>query len=113
MMEQIRPFPTPSENEPMATQPMQFPMGNNAQFSFTTMEALVTHFAQWMPHQYVYNLIEAEKEIFVVRKDVSLQETHLQFLKKCENALMRILLDMQAGRTTLDWSYQQPPTPGG
>ncbi len=73
------------------------------------MEGLVAHFSQWLPPQYVYNLIEAEKEIFVVRREVSLQETRLQFLKKCENAMLRILLDLQAGRTTLDWSFQQPP----
>ena len=96
----------------MAVNPIQSPIGNNAQFSFTSMEGLVTHFTQWMPHQYVCNLIEAEKEIFVVRKDVSLQETRLQFLKKCENALARILLDVKTGRATPDWTYQQPLAPG-
>jgi hypothetical protein len=77
-------------------------------FTFTTMEGLVAHFSQWLPPPYVHNLIEAEKEIFVVRRDVSLQETRLQFLKKCESAMSRILLDMQAGRGAMDWNYQAP-----
>ena len=82
-------------------------------FSFITMEGLVAHFSQWLPRQYVHNLIEAEKEVFVVRRDVSLQETRLQFLKKCENSMVRILLE-SAGRPDhpgLDLQYQRPPAP--
>ncbi|HKP96909.1 MAG TPA: hypothetical protein VJ385_14240 [Fibrobacteria bacterium] len=108
MMDQLRPYPPSSEKTPTVTNPMPS-LGNGMQFSFTTMEGLVAHFSQWLPPQYVYNLIEAEKEVFVVRREVSLQETRLQFLKKCENTMIRILVDLQAGRTTLDWSFQQPP----
>ena len=107
MMDQLRPYPPPSEKAPTVTNSMPS-SGNGMQFSFTTMEGLVAHFSQWLPPQYVHNLIETEKEVFVVRKEVSLQETRLQFLKKCENALMRTLLDLQAGRTTLDWSFHPP-----
>jgi hypothetical protein len=107
MMDQLRPYPPPSENEPAVTNPMPSPE-NAMQFSFTTMESLVAHFSRWLPLQYVYSLIETEKEIFVVRREVSLHETRLQFLKKCESSLMRTVLDLQSGRTTLDWSHQPP-----
>ena len=112
MMEQVRPFPMAPEAASADVARMPFPTGESAEYSFTTMEALIAHFSQWLPVKYVYNLIEAEKEIFVVRREVSLQETRLQFLKKCESAMVRILLDLQAGRTTLDWSYSQPPQGG-
>ncbi|MDB5051907.1 MAG: hypothetical protein JWO30_4978 [Fibrobacteres bacterium] len=107
MMDQWRPYPPPSEKPLLGTQSLVSP-GNGMQFSFTTMEGLVTHFSQWLPPQYVHTLIEHEKEVFVVRREVSLQETRLQFLKKCENAMMRIVHDLQSGRTSLDWTYQAP-----
>lgn len=108
MMDPLRPYPPPSESAPpMVLNPLTSP-GSVPQFSFTTLEGLMTHFSQWLPPLYVHNLIEAEKAVFVVRREVSLQETRLQFLKKCENALVRILLDLQAGRTSLDWSLQPP-----
>ena len=52
------------------------------QFSFTTMEGLVAHFSHWLPPQYVHNLIEAEKEVFVVRQGSpgSLEDRLLQDL---------------------------------
>jgi hypothetical protein len=108
MMDQMRSFPQPAAH-PDTVAPVFSPLplappGNAVQFSFTTMEGLVGHFAQWLPQQYVHSLIEMEKEIFVVRRECSLQETRLQFLKKCENALMRTLVEIQAGRTNIDWS---------
>ena len=83
--------------------------GSPVQFAFTTMEGLVGHFSLWLPNPYVCNLIENEKEIFVVRKECSLHETRLQFLKKCENSLLRSLSDLQAGRTSFDWGYWSQP----
>jgi hypothetical protein len=107
MMDQMRSYPPPAAHPdtvaPVYTSLPLAPPGNAVQFAFTTMEGLVGHFSQWLPQQYVHSLIETEKEIFVVRRDCSLQETRLQFLKKCENALMRTLAEIQAGRTNLDW----------
>jgi hypothetical protein len=73
-------------------------------YNFTTYEALLGHFTQWLPQDYVVAAIENEKQVFVVRKEVSLEETRLQFLKKCENALLRTLAEIQSGRTQ-DWGY--------
>ena len=60
-------------------------------YTFTTQESLVAHFSRWFPAEWILSLIEAEKQIFVVRRECSLEETRLQFLKKCENSLMRWL----------------------
>ncbi|GEM_PF-2193605 len=113
MMDQLRPYPPPTVHPDMvapvyAPLPLSAP-GNAMQFAFTTMEGLVGHFSQGLPQQYVYNLIETEKEIFVVRRECSLQETRLQFLKKCENALTRALQELQSGRTLADWNMGAQP----
>lgn len=72
-------------------------------FTFTTQESLVTHFSQWFPADWIASLIEAEKQVFVVRRECSLEVTRLQFLKKCENSLTRCLQQpRQAGGD--DWS---------
>lgn len=107
-MDQARHFPPPAVH-PDTVAPHYAPLplpspGDTVQFTFTTMEGLVGHFSQWLPTPYVNNIIETEKEIFVVRRDCSLQETRLQFLKKCENALTRTVGDLQSGRTTIDWN---------
>lgn len=60
-------------------------------YTFTSQESLVGHFSQWFPQDWIVSLIEAEKEVFVVRRECSLEETRLQFLKKCENSLLRWL----------------------
>lgn len=60
-------------------------------YTFFTQENLVAHFSQWFPHDWILSLIEAEKEVFVVRRECSLEETRMQFLKKCENSLLRWL----------------------
>lgn len=108
-MDQTRHFPPPSAHPDTLGAKVYMPLplpspGNEVQFTFTTMEGLVGHFSQWLPPQYVNNIIETEKEVFVVRRECSLQETRLQFLKKCENALNRTLVDLQSGRTTIDWN---------
>ena len=78
-------------------------------FSFTTLDGLITYFSQWLPEAYVLTLIETEKEVFVVRRECSLYETHLQFLKKCESALLRTLSEIQSGRASLDWNRGSDP----
>jgi hypothetical protein len=105
MVEHSRPHP--SSGGPI---PLPVPGLGGAQ-SFTTLEALMTHYSRWLPAQYVWNVVEAEKEVFVVRRECSLQETHMQFLRKCESALMRSLAEVQAGRSGWDWNYVAPPAP--
>ncbi len=100
--------PAPSQSLLSSGIPLPIP-GIAAPFAFTTLEGLMSHYSQWLPGQYVYNLVEAEKEIFVVRKECSLQETRVQFLKKCENALSKSLVEAQSGKAAWDWSYVAPP----
>jgi hypothetical protein len=106
-MDPFRPYPPPSEPFPVPGA-LTVP-GNAVQFAFTTMEGLIGHFSRLLPPQYVHTLIETEKEVFVVRKECSLQETRLQFLKKCENALLKTVAELQSGQTSLDWGYGTPP----
>jgi hypothetical protein len=90
----------------MADIPSPFPVsGPSAGSSFGTIEALVAYYARAMPPQYVHGLIEAEKEVFVVRRDCSLRETQVQFLRKCESALARALAEAHAGRAAWDWNW--------
>jgi hypothetical protein len=93
----------------MADIPTPFPLGGMAALpSFATLESLIAFYARWIPVPYLHGVIEAEKEIFVVRKDCSLGETHVQFLRKCESALARAMDDAQAGRAGWDWSWSSP-----
>ena len=69
----------------------QLPTDGATKYTFMTMEALVGHFSQWLPLERIYQIIENEKQVFFVRKEVSLEETRLQFLKKCEGTLTRAL----------------------
>lgn len=65
----------------------------------------MAYYSRAMPPAYVHGLIEAEKEIFVVRRECSLRETQIQFLRKCESALSRALFEAQAGRAAWDWNW--------
>jgi hypothetical protein len=77
--------------------------------AFATLEALIAYYARAMPLAYVQGVIEAEKEIFVVRRECSLRETQIQFLRKCESALARAFAEAQAGRAAWDWSWVPRP----
>ncbi|MBW8889434.1 MAG: hypothetical protein JF616_16890 [Fibrobacteres bacterium] len=86
--------------------PTPFPLdGHSALPTFATLDSMIVFYARWMPAPYLHGVIEAEKEVFVVRKDCSLGETHVQFLRKCESALARAVNEAQAGRAGWDWSW--------
>ncbi len=76
--------------------------------AFGSLESLAAYFSRYLPPAYVSSLIEAEKEIFVVRRDCTLEETHAQFLRKCDSALRRSLAEAEAGRAGWDWSCAPP-----
>ena len=89
-----------------------FPIpGSGSVSPFATVETLIVHYARHLPLAYVRAVIEAEKEIFVVRRECTLQETHAQFLRKCEGALARSLAEAQAGLLAWEWSYVAPVIP--
>lgn len=86
--------------------PSPFPLpGILSGSAFATVEALTAYYSRLMPAAFVHGIIEAEREVFVVRRECSLRETHVQFLRKCESALIRVLADAQAGRAAWDWSF--------
>jgi len=108
-MNQPRAYVPPEENPSLTLPAFPIPSpGDTVQFNFTTMEGLVGCFAQWLPRQHVIAVIEAEKVVFVVRKDCSLHETRMQFLKKCEGVLVRTIQDIQSGKVPMDWGYEAP-----
>lgn len=82
--------------------------GLGADCRFPTFEALIAYYSRLLPAPYVRNLIEAEKEIFVVRRDCTLQETYVQFLRKCESGLRRAAEDAEAGRGAWEWTHAGP-----
>ncbi len=106
-MSQLQPFPLNPEHAPWSTGPLSLDQ-EEIKYTITSHEALVAHFTQWLPQDYVISVIENEKQVFVVRKEVSLEETRLQFLKKCENALLKTLSEIQSGRSH-DWGYGVQP----
>ena len=81
-------------------------MGNREEpvYNFVSYSKLVAHFSQWLPEHYVIAAIENEKLVFVVRREVSLEETRLQFLKKCEILLEQVMAENQNSRPQ-DWGY--------
>jgi hypothetical protein len=72
-------------------------------YNFKNLEALFAHFSQWLPPNLIHNLVETEKSVFVVRKECSLEETRLQFLKKCEMSLLRVMSQPEPGSSTGEW----------
>jgi hypothetical protein len=85
-------------------------VGEEAKYTFTSYESLVDYFTQWLPQDFVASIINNEKQIFVVRKEVSLEETRLQFLKRCENVLIKTLTEIQNGHSQ-DWGYGVQSSP--
>ena len=49
---------------------------------------MVEHFETLMPSLQIEELITAEKAIFVIRRESTLEETRLQFLRRLEAVLM-------------------------
>jgi len=76
----------------------------DVEYNFTSYAKLVAHFSQWLPESYLLAAIENEKLVFVVRREVSLEETRLQFLKKCEILLEQVMSENQNSRLQ-DWGY--------
>lgn len=75
----------------------------DVKYNFTSMEALVAHFSNWLSPNLIHNLVETEKSVFVVRKECSLEETRLQFLKKCEMSLLRVMATPDPESATGEW----------
>lgn len=76
----------------------------DARYTFTNYESLVEYFGQWLGHDFVIATIENEKQVFMVRKEVSLEETRLQFLKKCEGRLFKAMKAFVPGQKP-DWGH--------
>ena len=64
---------------------------------------MVEHFETLMPSQLVQEIIAAEKAVFVIRRESTLEETRLQFLRRLEAVLKAEL----RGEPAPDW-FEMP-----
>ncbi len=60
-------------------------------YTFTSIKGLSRYFSSWLDDEEIETVVEGAKVGFLVRLGTSSQETKLQFIKKCEYALVRIL----------------------
>jgi hypothetical protein len=62
-----------------------------SRYTFTTLKALKGYFRAWLAEEEIEELVENAKIGFTQRAGCSDEETRLQFLKKCEYKLVRLL----------------------
>jgi hypothetical protein len=60
-------------------------------YTFTSMKALQGYFSTWLAEEDIREVIESAKIGFMVRRGATPEETRLQFLKKCEYCMVRML----------------------
>lgn len=60
-------------------------------YTFTSMKALQGYFSTWLAEEDIRQVVEDAKVGFIVRRGASQEETRLQFLKKCEYCMVRML----------------------
>ena len=60
-------------------------------YTFTSLKALRGYFGAWLAEEEIEELVETAKIGFVQRAGCSEEETRLQFLKKCEYQMVRLL----------------------
>jgi hypothetical protein len=60
-------------------------------YTFTNMKGLFRYFSNWLDDEDIDAVIEQSKQGFVHRAGCDEEITKLQFIKKCEYALVRIL----------------------
>jgi hypothetical protein len=58
-------------------------------YTFTSRKALDRYFSAWVDEDEIEEVVEAARIGFIVRKGCDEALTRLQFLKKCEYALVR------------------------
>ena len=62
-----------------------------SRYTFTSMKSLKGYFEAWLGEEEIEELVENAKIGFTRRAGCSDEETRLQFLKKCEYQLVRLL----------------------
>jgi hypothetical protein len=62
-----------------------------SRYTFTSLKALRGYFNAWLAEEEIEDLVEKAKLGFTPRAGCSEDETRLQFLKKCEYQMVRLL----------------------
>lgn len=60
-------------------------------YTFTSLKGLMKYFRAWMEKDEIQEVIDGAKKGFQARSGVSREVTELQFIKKCEYILVRLL----------------------
>ena len=60
-------------------------------YTFTSLKGMLKYFSAYLEKQEIEEVVEASKVGFVERKDATAEDTKLQFIKKCEYTLVRML----------------------
>src|SRR5262245_55868688 len=60
-------------------------------YTFTSMKALVNYFGTWLSEEEIDGMVKHAKIGFAIRSGATEEETRLQFLKKCEYSMVRLL----------------------
>ena len=63
----------------------------SARYSFQSREHLMAFFSQWLEEPVILQVVEQMKKNFIERSGSAQEETRLQYLKKCQFALMELL----------------------
>lgn len=58
-------------------------------YLFQSKKDLISFFSNWIPKDIILETMRIMREKFIKRKGCSRKETKLQYLKKCEFALVR------------------------
>lgn len=84
-------FPFNRKTVPQPIRTYELDERRTDRYTFTSLKALRNYFGTWLADEEIEELVENAKIGFVTRAGCSEEETHLQFLKKCEYKLVRLL----------------------
>ncbi|MDQ3001100.1 MAG: hypothetical protein M3Y08_07550 [Fibrobacterota bacterium] len=83
---------TPNRNDPFGNfGAYQLDERRTDSYTFTNLKGLVRYFSTWLEEEDIDEVVKTSKVGFTTRTGCDNEETKLQFLKKCEYALVRIL----------------------
>ena len=82
---------------------MPLPPSQPTDFAQDSLGEMLGRFSGPLGREFVVAVMENEKKVFVVRREDSLEETRIQFLRQCEKFLLQALSEIQNGQSP-DWS---------
>ena len=62
-----------------------------SRYTFISQKDLIRFFTNWISEGMILKIIDDSKKNFIIRADASALDTKLQFIKKCEIAMNKLL----------------------